>query len=82
MPTNQKSKMNFPGPTTKSSLQSDSNDKGHAVVIGGGIAGLLAARVLSDHFDQVTIIERDRFPKDPTPRPGVPQSRHLRALER
>jgi glycine/D-amino acid oxidase-like deaminating enzyme len=23
----------------------------HAVVIGGGIAGLLAARVLSDHFD-------------------------------
>ena len=35
---------------------------GHAVVIGSGIAGLTAARVLTDHFAQVTIIERDRLP--------------------
>ena len=34
----------------------------HAVVIGGSMAGLLAARVLSDHFERVTIVERDRFP--------------------
>ena len=44
------------------------------------IAGLLAARVLADHFDQVTIIERDRFPEKPVPRPGVPQSYQLHVL--
>jgi 2-polyprenyl-6-methoxyphenol hydroxylase-like FAD-dependent oxidoreductase len=52
----------------------------HAVVIGGSMAGLLAGRILADHFAQVTIIERDRFPQDPVPRPGVPQARHLHAL--
>jgi 2-polyprenyl-6-methoxyphenol hydroxylase-like FAD-dependent oxidoreductase len=44
------------------------------------MAGLLAARVLSDHFDQVTIIERDPLPDGPAFRPGVPQSRHAHAL--
>jgi phytoene dehydrogenase-like protein len=34
---------------------------GHAVVLGAGIAGLLAARVLTDTYDHVTVIERDRF---------------------
>ncbi len=51
-----------------------------AIVIGGGIAGLLAARVLTNHFDQVTIVERDRFPKKPQPRQGVPQSHYLHVL--
>ena len=32
----------------------------HAVVVGAGIAGLLAARVLSDHVDRITIVERTR----------------------
>lgn len=45
----------------------------HAVVIGGSIAGLLTARVLSDYFEQVTLIERDRFPLQPEPRRGIPQ---------
>jgi 2-polyprenyl-6-methoxyphenol hydroxylase-like FAD-dependent oxidoreductase len=44
------------------------------------MAGMLTARVLSDHFDQVTIIERDRLPNEPASRPGVPQARHLHAL--
>lgn len=52
----------------------------HAVVIGGSLAGFLAARVLSDHFDQVTIIERDRLPADASYRPGTAQSRHLHVL--
>src|SRR5581483_10855914 len=43
----------------------------HAIVIGGSMAGLLAARVLSDHFDQVTILDRDRFPEGPEVRKGV-----------
>lgn len=52
----------------------------HAVVIGGSMAGLLAARVLSDHFDRVTIIERDHLPAGPEHRTGVPQGRHLHTL--
>ena len=34
----------------------------HAIVVGGSMAGLLAARVLAAHFDRVTIVERDAFP--------------------
>lgn len=52
----------------------------HAVVIGGSIAGLLAARVLADHFARVTIVERDQFPAAPVFRAGVPQGRHLHVL--
>ncbi|MFJ7999197.1 FAD-dependent oxidoreductase [Streptomyces sp. NPDC096310] len=52
----------------------------HAVVVGGSLSALLTARVLSDHVDRVTVIERDRFPEGPEPRAGVPQSRHLHVL--
>ncbi|PMB42650.1 monooxygenase [Fischerella thermalis CCMEE 5330] len=44
------------------------------VVIGGSIAGLLAARVLAEYCDSVTIIERDKLPLQPHNRKGVPQS--------
>ena len=53
---------------------------GRAVVVGAGIAGLLTARVLADHFDRVTILDRDRLPDGPTTRTGVPQGRHLHTL--
>lgn len=46
----------------------------HAIVIGGSIAGLLAARVLSEQFEQVTIVDRDQLPLTADPRRGVPQS--------
>jgi flavin-dependent dehydrogenase len=52
----------------------------HAVVIGGSLAGMLAARVLTGHFDRVTIVERDRFPETPDLRAGVPQGHHLHVL--
>jgi 2-polyprenyl-6-methoxyphenol hydroxylase-like FAD-dependent oxidoreductase len=52
----------------------------HAVVVGAGMAGLLAARVLADHFEQVTVVDRDRLPAGPGFRRGVPQSRHLHVL--
>ena len=55
-------------------------DTHHAIVIGGSMAGLLAARVLSDHFERVTIIERDRWIDDVEPRKGVPQGRHVHGL--
>src|ERR671916_1887881 len=57
-----------------------SDRSGHALVIGGSIAGLLTARVLSERFGWVTIVERDRFPEGPKFRKGVPQSRHLHAF--
>ena len=53
---------------------------GRAVVVGSGIAGLLAARVLADHVDRVTVLDRDRLPDGPTARDGVPQGRHLHTL--
>jgi 2-polyprenyl-6-methoxyphenol hydroxylase-like FAD-dependent oxidoreductase len=52
----------------------------HAIVIGGSVAGLLAARVLLNHFEQVTLVERDRFPVTPVPRPGIPQAQHVHVL--
>jgi len=52
----------------------------HAIVVGAGIAGLLAARALSDHFSQVTVLDRDVLPSTSMPRAGVPQGYHLHAL--
>jgi flavin-dependent dehydrogenase len=53
---------------------------GHAIVIGGSMGGMLAARVLADRFDKVTVIERDELPASPEARKGVPQGRHVHAL--
>jgi 2-polyprenyl-6-methoxyphenol hydroxylase-like FAD-dependent oxidoreductase len=52
----------------------------HALVIGGSMAGLWAARVLADHFDTVTVVERDRLPTAPHSRAGVPQDKHVHVL--
>ncbi|WP_250866532.1 NAD(P)/FAD-dependent oxidoreductase [Caballeronia sp. INSB1] len=52
----------------------------HAIVIGAGIGGLLAARVLSDFYTNVTVLERDAFPIDDSSRKGVPQGRHTHGL--
>ncbi|MEV8511917.1 FAD-dependent oxidoreductase [Dactylosporangium sp. NPDC051484] len=50
-----------------------------AVVLGGSMAGLMAARVLSDHAEEVLIVERDPTEGD-GPRPGVPQGTQVHAL--
>ncbi|MEU5722228.1 FAD-dependent oxidoreductase [Micromonospora sp. NPDC047738] len=52
---------------------------GKAVVLGGSVAGLLAARVLSDHAESVVIIDRDDLQVSGE-RPGVPQGTQLHAL--
>jgi 2-polyprenyl-6-methoxyphenol hydroxylase-like FAD-dependent oxidoreductase len=58
-----------------------------AVVMGGGIGGLAAARLLTRHHRRVIVLERDV--RDATvaedafvawPRPGVPQFRHSHAF--
>jgi 2-polyprenyl-6-methoxyphenol hydroxylase-like FAD-dependent oxidoreductase len=51
-----------------------------AVVIGGSLAGLMAARVLADRFDAVTILERDRIEDQPALHQSIPQGHHLHTL--
>jgi 2-polyprenyl-6-methoxyphenol hydroxylase-like FAD-dependent oxidoreductase len=53
----------------------------HAIVIGASVAGLLAARVLSDSFGRVTVLERDALPTELTDRRAIPQGRHAHALQ-
>jgi 2-polyprenyl-6-methoxyphenol hydroxylase-like FAD-dependent oxidoreductase len=52
----------------------------HAVVLGAGMAGLLAARVLADAYHRVTVVERDELHATAEPRRGVPQGRHIHGL--
>ena len=51
-----------------------------AVVLGGSVAGLLAARALTERFATVVVVERDRLPIGPQPRRGVPQGQHIHGL--
>jgi 2-polyprenyl-6-methoxyphenol hydroxylase-like FAD-dependent oxidoreductase len=50
------------------------------VVLGASMAGLLAARVLSERFERVVVIERDGLPPIGGHRRGVPHGRHLHGL--
>ncbi|EUA15303.1 hypothetical protein I546_0045 [Mycobacterium kansasii 732] len=61
-------------------MSTTANTRDHAVVIGASIAGLCAARVLSDFFRRVTVFERDELPDTPANRATVPQDRHLHML--
>ncbi|MBE1576310.1 FAD-dependent oxidoreductase [Amycolatopsis roodepoortensis] len=51
-----------------------------AVVLGGSMAGLLAARVLSESYADVVIVDRDELHGVRTARRGVPQGRHVHGL--
>ncbi|MEU9145767.1 pyridine nucleotide-disulfide oxidoreductase [Streptomyces sp. NPDC048349] len=51
----------------------------HAVVIGGSLAGLLAAAVLAE-YATVTVVDADPLPEGPAPRRGLPQARHTHLL--
>ena len=53
---------------------------GRAVVVGASVAGLLTARVLTESFDRVTLVDRDALSGGPVARRGVPQSGHPHAL--
>lgn len=66
-------------PSTDPSHQGVSRLRGGtAVILGGSIAGLLAAAALSPHLETVTIVERDDL-LDPNRR-GVPQGSQVHAL--
>ncbi len=55
--------------------------RGHAVVVGASLAGLLAARALAESFGRVTVLDRDMLPDAAVHRRGVPQDRHVHALQ-
>jgi 2-polyprenyl-6-methoxyphenol hydroxylase-like FAD-dependent oxidoreductase len=48
-----------------------------ALIIGGGFAGMLAARVAADFFRRVVVCEKDAIADDARPRRGVPQGPHI-----
>jgi len=60
--------------------QAISSDRNRAIVMGGSMAGLAAARVLADHYHEVILIERDHLDELPGHRRGVPQGRHAHGL--
>lgn len=65
---------------TRGNRQVGSSQSRHAVVLGGSLAGLLAARVLADHYERVTLIERDIYPDTTATRKGIPQANHVHGL--
>lgn len=71
------------GPTDRSSPVRPTDQRGvrvrRAVVLGGSVAGLLAARVLSDHADEVVVLEPDDLAEHGTGR-GAPQRDQLHAV--
>lgn len=60
-------------------MNNNPNEK-RALVIGGSMAGMLAARVLSEHYDEVLVVDKDDFPDKPGNRPGTPQAYHPHRL--
>ncbi|GAA0655567.1 hypothetical protein GCM10009535_38040 [Streptomyces thermocarboxydovorans] len=52
-----------------------------ALVIGGSIAGMLAAAAVREYADHVEIVEAHELPDGPQPRAGVPQARHIHFLQ-
>jgi 2-polyprenyl-6-methoxyphenol hydroxylase-like FAD-dependent oxidoreductase len=57
-----------------------SANRERAVVLGGSVAGLLAARVLADRYAGVTVVERDRLPSGAQHRRGLPHGRHVHGM--
>jgi 2-polyprenyl-6-methoxyphenol hydroxylase-like FAD-dependent oxidoreductase len=52
----------------------------HAIVVGASMSGLLATRVLAEHFSRVTLIDRDVLPDAPAGRKAVPQGAHAHGV--
>lgn len=51
-----------------------------AVVLGGSLAGLLAADVLAEVYSEVLVVDRDELAGVTGPRRGVPHGRHAHGL--
>jgi 2-polyprenyl-6-methoxyphenol hydroxylase-like FAD-dependent oxidoreductase len=53
---------------------------GRAIVVGASMAGLCAARVLGERFEEVLVVDRDDLPDGASWRAQVPQGRHPHLL--
>ena len=74
---------NQPEPNPNSKIQSSklSCMSQNAIVVGGSIAGYLAAHVLSKHFKEIILIEKDNYTEEGNKvRNGVPQANHVHIL--
>src|SRR5215472_656892 len=74
------SKSPIPQRNRRANMSMPHAEKKRGIVIGGSVAGHLASRVLSDHFEQVSLIERDVLPTQVQQRRGVPQGCHTHGL--
>ena len=61
-------------------MNTNQSSRTQAIVMGGSLGGLMTARVLSNHFQKVIIIEKDVVNRHPESRKGQPQTRHLHGL--
>ena len=57
-----------------------SAERKHAVIVGGSFAGLMTAAVLSRHYRQITLVEKDTVHHYPEARKGQSQAKHLHGL--
>lgn len=70
----------MPRPAVPDRAREAARAGGSAVVVGASMAGLCAARVLSERFDRVLVLDRDTLPDGPDWRGQVPQGRHPHLL--
>jgi flavin-dependent dehydrogenase len=64
---------------TTAKHDADGGRTGRAAVLGASMAGLLAARALSETFAQVIVVDRDDL-AGTGPRKGVPQGLHAHGI--
>ncbi|MET9696369.1 FAD-dependent monooxygenase [Streptomyces sp. NPDC006529] len=69
-----------PAPDAAAAGSGTPSPRREAVVIGGGLTGMLAAAALAPYADRVTVIERDTLPRAAEPRAFLPQARHAHML--
>ncbi|UVI33061.1 NAD(P)/FAD-dependent oxidoreductase [Paenibacillus spongiae] len=58
---------------TETNLAVTEGNSKRAIIIGGGIGGLLTAKVLSGYYGEVLIVDKDDLPEKPENRSGTPQ---------
>jgi 2-polyprenyl-6-methoxyphenol hydroxylase-like FAD-dependent oxidoreductase len=56
------------------------SNRNNVIILGGSFAGLMTAKALSTHYQQVTIIEKDKVHRHPEARKGQPHTQHLHGL--
>ncbi|MGW1976313.1 FAD-dependent oxidoreductase [Streptomyces sp. NPDC001889] len=66
--------------TSPARVRAGERPRSRAVVLGGGLAGMLTAAAMDGLVDEITVVERDVLPDGPVPRRSLPQARHTHLL--